>query len=141
MTHERVTHKRIKHETYDIHNQWGTTGVIIENILNNQNNHLPSIIDSVSMDSSTTNTNKQCVSTAGRTPHLSIQQLLHLPSQSKDSDYVCGSCGTPLSTLHNTVLCGVDNGMSQLPQTQSECFDYYHLCCSRGLWKSVKKLQ
>ena len=29
---------------------------------------------------------------------------------------VCGSCGTPLSTPHNTV-CGVDNGEPQLSQT------------------------
>ena len=43
--------------------------------------------------------------------------------QSKDFDYACGSCGTLLSTSH-VVLCDVDNGVLQLPQTQSECFDY-----------------
>ena len=32
----------------------------------------------------------------------------------KDSDYVCGSCGTPLSTPR---VCGVDNEVPQLPQT------------------------
>ena len=37
-------------------------------------------------------------------------------NQSKDSDYVCGSCGTPLS------MCGVDNGVPQLPKTLSESF-------------------
>ena len=43
-------------------------------------------------------------------------------TQSKDSDYVCGSCGTPLSTPN--MLCGVDNGVPQLPQTQSESFNW-----------------
>ena len=32
--------------------------------------------------------------------------------------YVCGSCGTPLSTSHHmALLCGIDNGGPQLPQT------------------------
>ena len=46
----------------------------------------------------------------------------------KDFDYICGSCGTPLSTLHKdnsgesevfslTVVCGIDIGVPQLPQT------------------------
>ena len=48
--------------------------------------------------------------------------------QSKDSDYVCGSCGTQLSIPHNTVLCGVDNGVSQLLQTQSESVNYRNSC-------------
>ena len=34
----------------------------------------------------------------------------------KDTEYVCGSCGTP--------LCGVDKGVPQLPQTNIESFDY-----------------
>ena len=37
---------------------------------------------------------------------------------------VCGSCGTPLSTSNNSVLCGVDDGVPQLLQTLSESFDY-----------------
>ena len=39
----------------------------------------------------------------------------HHTAWSKDSDYVCGSCGTLLSTPHN--MCGVDNGVPQLLQT------------------------
>ena len=40
----------------------------------------------------------------------------HILTKSMGSDYVCGSCGTLLSTPHN-VLCGVDNGVPQLSQT------------------------
>ena len=49
---------------------------------------------------------------------LQCTQLQYLRTQSKDSGYVGGSCGTSLSTLRNTyTLCGVDNRVPQLPQT------------------------
>ena len=38
--------------------------------------------------------------------------------QPKDSDYDCGSCGTLLSASH-VMFCDADNGVTQLPQTQS----------------------
>ena len=50
--------------------------------------------------------------------------IVSIISYSKDSDYVCGSCGSLLSTL----LCGVDNGVpnshkhSQSPLTNHKHF-------------------
>ena len=52
---------------------------------------------------------------------LSALKTEQCHAQSKNSDYVCGSCGTSLSTPQNS---GVDNGVQQLPQTLSESLDY-----------------
>ena len=60
--------------------------------------------------------------------------------QSKDSDCVYGSCVTLLS-IPCGMLCGVENEVPQLPQTQSEFFDQLMVRVLRMLFKKCLKDQ
>ena len=53
-----------------------------------------------------------------------LQRTESAPTESKDSDYVSGSCGT--------LLCGVGNGVPQLPLTYPEFIDYSYLSISKA---------
>ena len=59
-----------------------------------------------------------------------------IQTQSKDFDFVCGSCGASLSTPHNTI----DNEVSQLPQTQSPLTNSNHVYSCHDVFIYIFKL-
>ena len=60
--------------------------------------------------------------------------------QSKDSDYVCGSCGTPLSTPHNMLIteCHNSHKHSQSPLTKDEHNKAITVLQQHPLWLGPK---